>query len=49
MTTGAAMSGTGSAVFGLFPDEERASSAVTALRVICREVFLTATCGQAKI
>ncbi len=46
---GAAMSGTGSAVFGLFPDEERASAAVTALRVICREVFLTATCGQAKI
>lgn len=43
---GAAMSGTGSAVFGLFPDEERARRACAALGAICREVFLTSTCGE---
>lgn len=40
---GAAMSGTGSAVFGLFPDAERASRAGAALSGMCREVFLTST------
>ena len=40
---GAVMSGSGSAVYGLFADEERASSAAAAARELCREVFLTRT------
>lgn len=40
---GAVMSGSGSAVYGLFADEERASAAAAAARELCREVFLTRT------
>lgn len=38
---GAAMSGTGSAVFGLFDGEEMARQAAEELRELCPEVFLT--------
>ena len=37
------MSGSGSAVYGLFADEERAAAAAAAARELCREVFLTRT------
>lgn len=37
---GAAMTGSGSAVFGLFPDEETARRAHTAAKERCREAFL---------
>ena len=40
---GAAMSGSGSAVFGLFPDEASAKLAYEAAKDICREVFLART------
>lgn len=40
---GAAMSGSGSAVFGLFPDEACARAAYAAARSVCREVFLAVT------
>lgn len=40
---GAAMSGSGSAVFGLFPDEASARSAADSARTLCREVFLAQT------
>ena len=40
---GAAMSGSGSAVFGLFPDAESAAKAYEAVRPLCREVFLART------
>ena len=40
---GAAMSGSGSAVFGLFPDGETAKRAYEAAKSICREVFLAKT------
>ena len=40
---GAAMSGSGSAVFGLFPDDETAKRARTAAEELCREVFLART------
>ena len=40
---GAAMSGSGSAVFGLFPDEVSAKLAYEAAKDICREVFLART------
>jgi len=40
---GAVMSGTGSAVFGLFGDETAAGAARDDLSEICREVFLTRT------
>lgn len=46
---GAVMSGTGSAVFGLFPDAETAASAARVLRPLCREVFLTRTRGETGI
>ena len=40
---GAVMSGSGSAVYGLFPNRETASSAADAAKNLCREVFLTET------
>ena len=40
---GAAMSGSGSAVFGLFPDEAAAHAAARAARELCREVFVAKT------
>lgn len=40
---GAAMSGSGSAVFGLFPDRGRAEAAYDAAKAVCREVFLAKT------
>ena len=40
---GAAMSGSGSAVFGLFPDKASAKRAYEAAKDICREVFLART------
>ena len=40
---GAAMSGSGSAVFGLFPDEDSARRARDAARSIAREVFIAKT------
>ncbi|MEG1633631.1 MAG: 4-(cytidine 5'-diphospho)-2-C-methyl-D-erythritol kinase [Oscillospiraceae bacterium] len=46
---GAAMSGTGSAVFGLFADAESARRAAAAAEPLCREVFLTKTTGSAEI
>ena len=39
---GAAMSGSGSAVFGLFPDEASARAAYSEVKANCREVFLAA-------
>lgn len=42
---GAVMSGTGSAVFGLFEDEKNAAAAQSELAKICRETFLTRTSG----
>lgn len=38
---GAVMSGSGSAVFGLFPDAGSAGNAAEAMKSVCREVFLT--------
>lgn len=43
---GAAMSGTGSAVFGLFPDDKTAQAAHASAHPLCREVFLTRTMGK---
>jgi 4-diphosphocytidyl-2-C-methyl-D-erythritol kinase len=43
--TGAVMSGTGSAVFGLFENEQEAGFARDELSKICREAFLTRTRG----
>ena len=40
---GAAMSGSGSAVFGLFPDGDTAKRAYEAAKGICREAFLART------
>lgn len=40
---GAAMSGSGSAVFGLFPDEAAARAALLAAKAVCRETFLART------
>ena len=40
---GAAMSGSGSAVFGLFPDAESARAAAENAKTVCREVFLAKT------
>lgn len=40
---GAVMSGSGSAVYGLFPNRETASAAAAAAKSLCREVFLTET------
>ena len=40
---GAVMSGSGSAVYGLFPDEGSARAAARAAEYSCREVFLTKT------
>ena len=42
---GAAMSGTGSAVFGIFPDSVTARSAANTLAQLHRETFLTKTIG----
>jgi 4-diphosphocytidyl-2-C-methyl-D-erythritol kinase len=46
---GSVMSGTGSAVFGIFEDESAAVKARDALALRCREVFLTRTQGRLKI
>ena len=46
---GAAMSGTGSAVFGLFPDRKTAESATMALRPLYRETFMTKTIDRLEI
>lgn len=43
---GACMSGTGSAVFGIFPDEKTAKDAYYALRKRHQEVFLCKTCDR---
>ena len=40
---GAVMSGSGSAVYGVFDDEERATDAARSAKNVCREVFLTST------
>ena len=40
---GAVMSGSGSAVYGLFPNRATASAAADAAKSLCREVFLTET------
>lgn len=40
---GAVMSGSGSAVYGVFDDEERATDAARSAKSVCREVFLTST------
>ena len=40
---GAVMSGSGSAVYGLFRDRETASTAAQNAKALCREVFLTET------
>ena len=42
---GACMSGTGSAVFGIFPDSVTARSAANTLAQLHRETFLTKTIG----
>ena len=42
---GACMSGTGSAVFGLFPDSESAKDAANSLAQLHRETFVTKTIG----
>ncbi len=44
--SGACMSGTGSAVFGIFPDEKTAKDAYYALRKRYPEVFLCKTCDR---
>jgi len=38
---GARMTGSGSAVFGIFDDDHKAKKAVQGLRLLCREVYLT--------
>ena len=38
---GARMTGSGSAVFGIFDDGQKAKKAVQSLRLLCREVYLT--------
>ena len=43
---GAAMSGTGSAVFGLFPNQELADWAAVSLRPLHRETYATKTIGR---
>lgn len=40
---GAVMSGSGSAVYGLFPDRESAEAAAQNAKALCREVFVTET------
>ena len=42
---GSVMTGSGSAVFGLFADGCAAERAAAAVRPLCREVFLCSTCG----
>ena len=42
---GAAMSGSGSAVFGLFPDAASAEAAHAAAKAVCREAFIARTCA----
>lgn len=39
---GARMTGSGSAVFGLFDDPDKAQKAARSLRLLCREVYITA-------
>jgi len=46
---GAVMTGTGSAVFGLFEEEERARAAREALRPGCRDTFLTRFAPRAEV
>lgn len=46
---GACMTGTGSAVFGIFPDEKSAKNACYALRKRHPEVFWAQTCGRIEI
>lgn len=46
---GACMTGTGSAVFGVFPDEKSAKNACYALRKRHPEVFWAETCGRIEI
>ena len=43
------MTGTGSAVFGLFEDEGAAKAAYEALSPLYRECFLTRPTGEAEI
>lgn len=43
---GSSMSGTGSAVFGFFADGVSARRCSSALESLCREVFVTSTCGK---
>ena len=38
---GARMTGSGSAVFGIFDDRQKAKKAMPGLRLLCREVYLT--------
>ena len=38
---GARMTGSGSAVFGIFDDRQKAKKAMSGLRLLCREVYLT--------
>ena len=46
---GACMTGTGSAVFGIFPDEQSAKDACLALRRRHQDVFWAETCGRIEI
>ncbi len=46
---GACMTGTGSAVFGIFPDEKNAKNTCYALRKRHPEVFWAQTCGRIEI
>ena len=47
--TGAVMTGSGSAVFGLFTDENAAQAAYTALSARYRECCLTRPCPAAEV
>ena len=44
----AAMSGSGSAVFGLFPDAASAEAAHAAAKAVCREAFIARTPAPAQ-
>ena len=46
---GAAMSGTGSAVFALFPDAEKARWAADSLRPLHRETYVTKTISRLEV